>query len=72
MTWANGQIGDLLPVSLEEQLACVRRELRLRRRVYERRIHTHRMTEEQAAREMRAMLAVEATLEALAQKERLL
>lgn len=53
-------------VSLEAQLACAERELRLRLRVYPRLVREDRMREAQAAHEIAAMLAIVETLGALA------
>ena len=41
--------------STTEQLACVRREIALRRRVYPRKVESGDMTREQAEREVAAM-----------------
>jgi hypothetical protein len=58
-------------VSFTDQLRCAERELKLRKRVYPRRIEAQRMTQDLADREVRMMEAIVGTLEALAQKERL-
>lgn len=49
-------------VTLEQQLVCVQREIYIRRRVYKTRVATHRMTQQQADRELVAMQAVGQTL----------
>lgn len=48
--------------ALADQIACVRREIAMRARVYPRRIADGRMTAEAAAREQAAMTAVLQTL----------
>lgn len=53
---------DLFPVSLEEQIACVERELTFRERVYRRRVGDGKMSRELARREIGRMQAVLATL----------
>ena len=53
-------------ISLDQQIACVRREIGMRERVYPKFIQSHRMGQDQADYEMRAMKAVLATLEKLA------
>lgn len=52
-------------VSLSAQIACVRRELAMRARVYPRRIEKGKMTQAAAAREQAEMQAVLETLESL-------
>lgn len=62
---------DLFPgptandITLEQQIACVRRELKMREKVYPRWVLEGRMTQEKATRETLSMHAVLATLEAL-------
>jgi len=53
-----------MPVSLDDQIACVRRELALRRSVYRRRVLDKKMTPEAADRELVHMEAVLETLNA--------
>ena len=53
------------PVTLERQIACVRRELTMRRKVYPKWIAGGRMTQEQAQEQISTMEAVQATLEQL-------
>lgn len=60
------------PVPLADQIACVKRELRMRAKVYSRRVAESRMTAAEAAQETAAMSAVLATLQRLEQGERLL
>lgn len=60
------------PVSTDDQVECVRRELGYRRRVYPRRIAAGKMTQALADREIARMEAVLATLERVAEGERLL
>lgn len=50
------------PIALKAQLACVRREISMRKRVYPRAIDENRMTEAEAAKEIAAMEAVYETL----------
>jgi hypothetical protein len=59
-------------VPLADQLACVQRELRLRRRVYDRLVVQGKLKPETACREIRALEAVIDTLQRLEQQERLL
>ena len=59
-------------VPLAEQIACVTREIGMRRRVYPRWIQAGRMKQDEADREIARMEAVLATLQGLAEKERLL
>lgn len=58
--------------SIEEQLACAKREVGMRERVYPRWVEAKRMTQAKADLELAAMRAIVATLETLAAKERLL
>lgn len=58
--------------SVQEQVDCVERELRFRRRVYARRIDAGQMTKRQSDREIGLMEAVLATVQAAEVKERLL
>ena len=51
--------------TLEEQLACVEREVRLRKRVYPRLVAQGKMDQYQAARELRTMQDVLQTLQGL-------
>lgn len=59
-------------VSFAEQLACVERELKLRKRAYPRWVRDGRMPEASADREIRTMEAVAETVRLVAQSERLL
>lgn len=61
-----------MTVSAADKLACVQRELKLRERVYPRRIADGKMTRQLAARETATMRAIVADYEALAAGERLL
>jgi hypothetical protein len=54
-----------MAVSIERQIACVEREIALRRRAYPRWVQAGRMTEHQADREVAEMEAVLATLRGL-------
>ena len=51
--------------SLERQIECVDREVKLRRRSYPGRVETHRMTKAKAAEEIAVMEAVGETLRRL-------
>lgn len=53
------------PVSLDEQIACVTREIEMREQVYARRVLNHQMTQKTADRELRAMRAVLDTLKSV-------
>jgi hypothetical protein len=53
---------ELFPIPLDEQLQCVEREITLRRKVYPRFIFNHRMTRENADREIARMEAVRESL----------
>jgi hypothetical protein len=53
------------PIPLEVQIACVRREIRQRKRVYPRLVEDGRMVQATAARELATMTAVLTTLTAL-------
>lgn len=50
-------------VALADQIACVRREIALRNKVYPRWVEKGRIHQEQADREIEAMIAVLATLQ---------
>lgn len=55
---------DLLPITIEEQIAAVEREVTLRRRVYPRWVEAKRLTQDKADREIAAMEATAVTLNA--------
>ncbi len=57
-------------VGLDRQIACVRREVGMRKRVYPRWVATGKMTQEEADRQIEAMEAVQATLEKLRDDEK--
>lgn len=57
---------DLLPVTLPEMIAEVRRELRLRRKVYPNHVAAGRITQDQADRRIEVMEAALRELETLA------
>jgi hypothetical protein len=52
-------------IELEAQLACVEREIRIRKQIYPTRISTRRMSRDKARHELAAMLAVRDTLREL-------
>jgi len=55
-------MSDLRPVTLDEQIAAVLREIRLRERVYPRQVFNRKMTQKTADRELVLMQAVLETL----------
>lgn len=59
-------------ISYGEQRECAERELKMRRRVYERRVSEGKMTQRFADSEIAAMAAIVMTLQRLEQAERLL
>ena len=61
-----------MTVPIGEQVACIERELRQRARVYPRLIESGRMTKQKADEETRRMEAVLATLQKVAEGERLI
>jgi signal recognition particle subunit SEC65 len=56
-------------MTLDQQIACVRREIALRKRVYPRWVESGRMKKETADREIDCMQAVHDTLAALREQE---
>ena len=52
-------------VPLNRQIACVKREVSMRRRVYPRWVENGKMTQRESDRQLEAMEAVQATLQAL-------
>ena len=56
-------------VPLDRQIACVRREVSMRRHVYPRWVANGKMTQEEADRQVEAMEAAQATLERLRDDE---
>lgn len=59
-------------ISIEDQVACIDRELRYRRRVYPRWVEAGKMTQRKADEELSRMDAVLATLQEKAKGSRLL
>lgn len=57
-------------VSLKDQIACARRELAIRDKVYPRRVQTGDMTEAAMKKELAAMSAIIDTLERLERGEK--
>lgn len=53
------------PIDIDRQVACVRREISMRRRVYPRWVSTGKMTQDEADRQISTMEAVQATLESV-------
>jgi hypothetical protein len=56
---------DLFGVSIEEQIACVEREISMRVHVYARRVLAKQMTQKTADKELAHMRAVLATLKSI-------
>jgi len=52
-------------IDIDRQIACVRREVSMRRRVYPRWVSTGKMTQDEADRQISTMEAVQATLESV-------
>ncbi len=59
-------------VPIQQQVDCVRRELKMRERVYPRWIASGKMTQTLAARELEAMRAVLETLQKIDEYSRLI
>jgi hypothetical protein len=59
-------------ITIDEQLACVEREIGMRRRAYPRWVESGRMTQAKMDDEIRTMKAVAETLRELQAKTRLL
>jgi hypothetical protein len=55
-------MSDLLPITLDDQIAAVEREIAMRGRVYPRQVFNRKMTQRQADREIALMIAVLASL----------
>ena len=55
-------MAELFPPSIEEQIACVEREIKYREHVYARRVSNKQMTQQLADREITRMKAVLNTL----------
>lgn len=68
----NDHTDTAAPISLDVQVACIRREIGMRERVYPRWVATEKMKPQKADDEIAAMRAVLATLQELKAKERLL
>jgi hypothetical protein len=49
---------ELFPIPLDEQIACVEREIKLRQRVYPRRVSDRKMSQAQANKQIGLMEAV--------------
>lgn len=63
MKTEKGEAMSTIPI--EKQIACIKRELGMRSRVYPRRIALEKMTQEKADEELAAMRAVLETLESI-------
>jgi vacuolar-type H+-ATPase subunit C/Vma6 len=59
-------------IGYAEQLACVEREIAMRKRVYPRWIEAGKITKAKADKEIRTMEAVAETLRGLEQREKLI
>lgn len=53
------------PITLDEQIVCVAREIEMREQVYARRVLAHHMTQKTADKELARMRAVLSTLQSL-------
>ena len=58
-------VNDLLPITLDDQIAAVKREIAMRERVYSRQVFNRKMTQKTADRELALMRAVLETLTGL-------
>ena len=56
--------------TIAEQLDCIEREIRFRRRVYPRRVADGKMTQAAADRQIAVMESVKATLERIGREQR--
>ena len=56
---------SLFPITIDDEIAEVRREIQLRERVYPNWVHTGRLKQERADRQLEAMRAVMARLETI-------
>lgn len=54
-----------MSIDIDRQIACVRREISMRRKVYPRWTATGKMTQDEADRQISTMEAVQATLESV-------
>jgi hypothetical protein len=61
-----------LLVPIDDQVKCIERELKFRARVYARRVVEQKMSKAQADREIETMQAVLATLQMIAEGQRLI
>lgn len=53
---------DLLPITIDDEIACIRREIVMRQRVYPRWVAAGKMKQDTADREIACMEAVNARL----------
>lgn len=53
-------------ITIEDQIACVKREIAMRKRVYKKRVDSHAMDPDQAEREIATMEAVLGSLNSVA------
>lgn len=61
-----------MQVPIEAQVRCVEREIKMRESVYPRWVESKRLTQRKADEEMEAMRAVLATLQTIAEGQRLI
>lgn len=61
-------MADLFPITIDDQIASVKREISMRHRVYPRWVDTGKMRQDEADREIAAMNAVLATLQSVKEK----
>ena len=55
-------VNDLLPITLDDQIAAVKREIAMRERVYPRQVFNRKMSQKTADRELALMRAILNTL----------
>lgn len=61
-----------MKISIKDQIACAKRELAMREKVYPRWVAAGRMSPEKSQKEILAMRAIIETLEEIEKKERLI
>jgi hypothetical protein len=57
-----GHMTELFPITIEDQIACVNREISMRKNAYPRFVANKQMTQEKADRELAVMSEVLTTL----------
>jgi len=63
-------MSDFLPVTLDDEIACVAREVKMRERVYPRWVASKKMIQDKADREIKVMQSVLETLHRMKDLER--